>query len=122
MLRRTPRATAVVLALMASLAACGPGAAPARVASPASSAGSSPADTLASPSGPTSSSGVPSPTGAPAFHATVRPISADLAAEMTGVSWRPGCPVPLADLRLVQLTYWGFDGTARTGELVAHAG
>jgi hypothetical protein len=35
-------------------------------------------------------------------------------------SWRPGCPVGLADLRLVTLAYWGFDGAAHTGELVLH--
>ena len=35
-------------------------------------------------------------------------------------SWRPGCPVPLSDLRLVKLTHWGFDGQAHPGELVVH--
>jgi poly-gamma-glutamate synthesis protein (capsule biosynthesis protein) len=35
-------------------------------------------------------------------------------------SWRPGCPVGLADLRLVRLTHWGFDGQARPGEIVVH--
>jgi hypothetical protein len=35
-------------------------------------------------------------------------------------SWRPGCPVPLARLRRVRLTYWGFDGRVRTGALVAN--
>ena len=36
-------------------------------------------------------------------------------------SWRPGCPVPLRDLRLVRITHWGFDGQPRSGELVVHA-
>ncbi len=36
-------------------------------------------------------------------------------------SWRPGCPVPRRDLRLVRITHWGFDGRARPGELVVHA-
>lgn len=36
-------------------------------------------------------------------------------------SWRPGCPVPLADLRLVSITHVGFDGATRPGELVVHA-
>lgn len=36
-------------------------------------------------------------------------------------SWRPGCPVPLDALRLVQITHWGFDGTARQGEVVVAA-
>lgn len=35
-------------------------------------------------------------------------------------SWRPGCPVPLSDLRLIKLTHWGFDGQPRPGELVVH--
>jgi hypothetical protein len=39
---------------------------------------------------------------------------------MTGVSWRPGCPVPLRDLRLVTAGHWGFDGNVRTGRLVLH--
>ena len=39
---------------------------------------------------------------------------------MTGVSWRPGCPVPLADLRAVRVTYRGFDGRAHTGTIIVH--
>jgi len=39
---------------------------------------------------------------------------------MRGVSWRPGCPVHLRDLRLLRLTHWGFDGRRRTGRLVVH--
>jgi len=39
---------------------------------------------------------------------------------MTGVSWRPGCPVPLGDLRLLALTNWGFDGRVRNGRLIVH--
>jgi D-alanyl-D-alanine carboxypeptidase len=33
-------------------------------------------------------------------------------------SWRRGCPVRPAQLRLVRLSYWGFDHRARVGELV----
>jgi hypothetical protein len=36
-------------------------------------------------------------------------------------SWRPGCPVGPDALRLVELTHWGYDGTARTGRLVVAA-
>ena len=39
---------------------------------------------------------------------------------MTGVSWRPGCPVPLRDLRVVTASYRGFDGRAHTGRIVVH--
>jgi hypothetical protein len=39
---------------------------------------------------------------------------------MIGSSWRPGCPVPLRKLRLVRVTYRGFDGEAHRGRLVMH--
>ena len=35
-------------------------------------------------------------------------------------SWHRGCPVSPARLRRVRLTYWGFDGRAHTGALVAN--
>jgi hypothetical protein len=57
---------------------------------------------------------------APGFHSEVYPIPPTTRARMTGVSWHPGCPVPLSDLRLVALTYRGFDGRAHTGLLVAN--
>jgi poly-gamma-glutamate synthesis protein (capsule biosynthesis protein) len=38
-----------------------------------------------------------------------------------GSSWKEGCPVRLEDLRYVQVSYRGFDGRIRTGELVVHA-
>ncbi len=59
--------------------------------------------------------------GAPAgFEATVSRLDAAQQERMTGVSWRPGCPVALADLRLLTLAYHGFDGKPHTGRLVAH--
>ena len=39
---------------------------------------------------------------------------------MTGISWRPGCPVPLRDLRVVTASYRSFDGGTRTGRIVVH--
>lgn len=36
-------------------------------------------------------------------------------------TYRAGCPVPLADLRYLTLSYHGFDGTSHTGELVVSA-
>jgi D-alanyl-D-alanine carboxypeptidase-like protein len=56
----------------------------------------------------------------PGFHAQVQPIPPAVRAKMTGVSWRPGCPVPITDLRLLTLTFRGFDGRAHTGQLVAN--
>jgi D-alanyl-D-alanine carboxypeptidase len=35
-------------------------------------------------------------------------------------SWRGGCPVPPAELRLLRVSYWGFDGKSHAGRLVVH--
>jgi D-alanyl-D-alanine carboxypeptidase-like protein len=58
--------------------------------------------------------------GVTRFRGTVSPISPALARRMSGVSWKPGCPVTLADLRVVRVTYRGFDGRAHTGTLIVH--
>ena len=42
------------------------------------------------------------------------------ARQMTGVSWHAGCPVGLGELRLITLTYRGFDGRDHTGRLIAN--
>ncbi len=54
------------------------------------------------------------------FRATVSPIAGQLRQTMTGVSWRPGCPVGLRDLRVVTARHFGFDGRVRTGRLIVH--
>jgi hypothetical protein len=54
------------------------------------------------------------------FRGSVTTISPALARQMTGVSWKPGCPVPLRDLRVVTATHRGFDGRDRTGRLIVH--
>jgi D-alanyl-D-alanine carboxypeptidase len=36
-------------------------------------------------------------------------------------TWRPGCPVGPAQLRLLTMTYWGFDGRPHTGTMVVNA-
>ncbi|WP_395728381.1 M15 family metallopeptidase [Nakamurella sp.] len=58
------------------------------------------------------------PTGG--FTGSVAAIDPATAARMTS-SWRAGCPVPLADLRYLTLTYRGFDGADHDGELVVAA-
>jgi hypothetical protein len=58
--------------------------------------------------------------GASAFRGTIERIDVSQAKRMTGVSWRPGCPVGLRDLRLLRLSHWDFGGRARTGRLVVH--
>lgn len=55
-----------------------------------------------------------------AFRGEISRIDAAQASRMTGVSWHPGCPVPLRDLRLVILSYRGFDGGTHTGRLIAN--
>ncbi len=56
----------------------------------------------------------------PPFTSSVSRIDAGTRELMTGRSWRPGCPVGFADLRLVEVTYWGFDHAAHRGQLVVH--
>ena len=53
------------------------------------------------------------------FTAVVRPVTPDFA-RRTSLAWFPGCPVGLADLRLLQLSFWGFDGLPHTGQLVVN--
>jgi hypothetical protein len=62
----------------------------------------------------------PAPPATTPFAGTIEPIGAGLRAVMTGKSWRPGCPVPLRDLRLIRASHYGFDGRVRTGRLVVH--
>jgi D-alanyl-D-alanine carboxypeptidase len=54
------------------------------------------------------------------FRGHASPLSPELRQRMTGVSWHPGCPVGLDDLRLLALTYWGFDGEVHLGRLVVN--
>jgi hypothetical protein len=56
----------------------------------------------------------------PAFQHSWTRITPALAHRMR-YSWRPGCPVPLSQLRYVRLTFLCFDGLAHTGELVVNA-
>jgi hypothetical protein len=53
------------------------------------------------------------------FRSSVGPVGAAVRARM-GAAWKPGCPVGLADLRYVTVSYHGFDGQAHTGELVVN--
>jgi hypothetical protein len=60
------------------------------------------------------------PTAAGTYRSSVHRIDPVLASRMRN-TWRPGCPVPLPDLRYLRLTYYGFDGAAHSGEMVVHA-
>jgi D-alanyl-D-alanine carboxypeptidase len=64
--------------------------------------------------------GATTATGATGFRSSVAPIGAARQATMTGRSWHPGCPVALSQLRVVTLTYWGFDRRIHTGVIVVN--
>lgn len=56
----------------------------------------------------------------PRFDGRVARLPASLRGEMRGSTWKPECPVPLSDLRLLHLGYWGLDGEAKRGPMVVH--
>jgi D-alanyl-D-alanine carboxypeptidase len=56
-----------------------------------------------------------------AFRGTISRIDAAQAKRMTGVSWRPSCPVHLRDLRLLAMSHRRFDGKVAMGRLIVHA-
>jgi hypothetical protein len=59
-------------------------------------------------------------TSAGGYRATVTELPPGVRQLMRGSSWHPGCPVGLDDLRLIRLTYRGFDGQIHPGKLVVH--
>jgi hypothetical protein len=79
------------------------------------------AATGAATSPPPSPASSPSPEGPASFAATIAPIDSQTRAAMRASgSWQPDCPVRIGDLRLVTLSYWGFDDVAHTGHLIVH--
>ncbi|MCA9572616.1 MAG: M15 family metallopeptidase [Myxococcales bacterium] len=64
---------------------------------------------------------VPEPPPAPVFTSSVRPLNDAERTAMTGVTWRPGCPVPLDDLVRVEVSHHDFEGGVRQGALVVRA-
>ena len=56
----------------------------------------------------------------PEYRATITRIPKAIKEKMRGSSWHVGCPVPIRDLRLIQLRYWGFDREAHLGRLIVH--
>ena len=55
-----------------------------------------------------------------AFGASIQPLSAPVQAELNGRFWHSGCPVPLARLRVLTVTHWGFDGRVHSGQLIVN--
>jgi hypothetical protein len=66
---------------------------------------------------PTSSVRAATPTP---FDSSIRPLSADQRSLIALRAWRPGCPVPRGDLRVLAVTHWGFDGRPHAGQLVVN--
>jgi D-alanyl-D-alanine carboxypeptidase-like protein len=73
------------------------------------------------PSAPsTSTTAAPPPTTAPVAPVFVSLVRA-ITEEELGSSWKPGCPVPVKDLRRLELTHWDNEGNAVEGVLVVAA-
>lgn len=56
-------------------------------------------------------------TTVPAFSSSVSSITA----AQLGGTWHAGCPVDPSQLRLLELSYWGFDGQPHVGTIVVNA-
>lgn len=80
----------------------------------------SPAAEATPNAGPSTVDGPVEAPPAPPFNPLTRPITDAERTAMTGVSWREGCPVPLDDLRVLELPYHAVDGQVRRGELIVH--
>ena len=59
-------------------------------------------------------------TGPARFEGGVFRIGPELRDVLVGRNWKPGCPVAIRDLRLVEVSYWNFRGIVRKGPLVLH--
>lgn len=57
-------------------------------------------------------------TSPPRFEARIEPLRGRLRSEVVDRNWHPGCPVPIRDLRVARVRYWGFDGDIHEGPLV----
>jgi poly-gamma-glutamate synthesis protein (capsule biosynthesis protein) len=79
---------------------------------------------LLTPDNPVTWGTLPAEPDAPDFVSRVAPLSDAEKADMSGVTWREGCPVGLDALSSVEVAHWGLDGAVHTGRLVvatAHA-
>lgn len=54
------------------------------------------------------------------FHATITPVPLQIRKMMTGRTWNQDCPVDFDHLSYIRMTYWGFDNTCHTGEMVVN--
>lgn len=61
------------------------------------------------------------PAADPAYEGAGRALDDATRTRMSGVSWHPGCPLPLDDLALLELAHWDLVGQVRRGVLAVHA-
>jgi hypothetical protein len=55
------------------------------------------------------------------FHSSSKPLPDPVTAQLkAGGFWHQGCPVALSGLRLLTVSYRGFDGQAHTGQLIVN--
>ena len=86
-----------------------------------------PGETAEPPAQPstTGTPAAPATTAAPTTTAPAVPSFSGVAVRVTAAdlpsSWRPGCPVAPADLRRLELSYWGFDDRPHAGVLIVNA-
>lgn len=116
--KRYRRAAAPVVAALAALVATACSSSPHRAASVVTLRAEPTTTTSTTTTTTTTTTTIPASTTTtvPPFAETVGTVTA---ADIPG-TWRPGCPVPPADLRIIHLSYWGFDGHAHTGAIVVN--
>jgi hypothetical protein len=61
-----------------------------------------------------------SPAAEPDFSGFAMELPAPMREQLRDGFWRPGCPVPLSDLRLLTVRHYGWDGKVTTGQLVVN--
>src|SRR3954452_6310403 len=54
------------------------------------------------------------------FFSSIRPLSPSVRTQVAS-AWHAGCPVPLSGLRVLTVSYWGFDEHVHRGQLVVNA-
>ena len=55
------------------------------------------------------------------YHSSIKPLPASVKSELVrGHYWHKGCPTSLSDLRLLRVTYRGFDKHNHTGQMVVN--
>jgi hypothetical protein len=81
---------------------------------------SSPAAPLSSVLTPASRAPTPGGPTMAVYRARTSAIPAWMRRRMIGVSWRPGCPVGPGQLRLLTVSYWGFDHVVHRGQLIVN--